>query len=34
VLLSDEAAAAACCPPPLDEELREVLQRQDEWLRR
>jgi hypothetical protein len=34
VLLTDETAAAACCPPPLDEELREVLRRQDEWLRR
>ncbi len=34
VLLSDEAAARQCCPPPLDEELFDVLKRQDEWLRR
>ncbi|HEY7424467.1 MAG TPA: hypothetical protein VH682_09585, partial [Gemmataceae bacterium] len=34
VLLTDEAAAAACCPGPLDDELREVLRRQDEWLPR
>jgi hypothetical protein len=34
VLLSDEMAAAVCCPLPLDEELLDVLKRQDEWLRR
>jgi hypothetical protein len=33
VLLTDEAAAAACCPGPVDDELHEVLRRQDEWLR-
>lgn len=33
VLLTDESAAAACCPQPLEEELRGVLKRQDEWLR-
>lgn len=33
VLLTDESAAAACCPLPLEEELRAVLKRQDEWLR-
>lgn len=34
VLLSDESIASLCCPPPLDEELLDVLRRQDEWLRR
>lgn len=34
VLLTDEDAAAACCPGPVDDELRAVLRRQDEWLRR
>jgi hypothetical protein len=34
VLLTDEEAAAACCPGPLDAELRGVLERQQEWLRR
>jgi hypothetical protein len=34
VLLTDETAAAACWPGPIEDELREVLRRQDEWLRR
>jgi hypothetical protein len=34
VLLTDEDAAAACCPPPLDADLRAVLARQAEWLKR
>jgi hypothetical protein len=34
VLLTDEGAAASSCPGPMDDDLREVLQRQDEWLRR
>ena len=33
VLLTDEGATAACCPGPID-DLREILRRQDEWLRR
>jgi hypothetical protein len=34
VLLTDEAAASACWPGPIDDELRDVLTRQEEWLRR
>jgi hypothetical protein len=34
VLLTDDDAAAACCPPPLDVDLRAVLRRQAEWLKR
>jgi hypothetical protein len=34
VLLTDEAAVSACWPGPIDDELRAVLRRQDEWLRR
>lgn len=34
VLLTDEDAAASCCPGPMDDALRAVLRRQDEWLRR
>jgi hypothetical protein len=34
VLLTDEDAAAACCPGPVDDKLRDVLRRQEEWLRR
>ncbi|HEY7313243.1 MAG TPA: hypothetical protein VH643_28095 [Gemmataceae bacterium] len=34
VLLTDEAAASACWPGPVDDELRDVLTRQDKWLRR
>jgi hypothetical protein len=34
VLLTDPDAAGACCPAPLDEGLRDVLRRQDEWLHR
>jgi hypothetical protein len=34
VLLTDEDAAAACYPGPMDAELRAVLRRQDDWLRR
>lgn len=33
VLLTDEGAAASCCPGPLDDGLRAMLLRQDEWLR-
>jgi hypothetical protein len=31
VLLTDERAVAASCPPPLDEELRQLLERQAAW---
>jgi hypothetical protein len=34
VLLTDEEAAAACCPGPLDAELRALLARQLEWVKR
>ncbi len=34
VLLTDEDAVAACCPGPVDAELRALLRRQEEWLRR
>ncbi len=34
VLLTDEEAAAACCPGPLDAELRALLGRQMEWVKR
>jgi hypothetical protein len=34
VLLTDEAATTACCPGPVDDEMRAVLRRQEEWLRR
>jgi len=34
VLLTDEDVAAACYPGPLDAELRVLLRRQEEWLRR
>jgi hypothetical protein len=34
VLLTDEDAVSSCYPGPLDNELRAVLKRQDEWLRR
>jgi hypothetical protein len=34
VLLTEEPAAAACCPQPLDDELQNVLKRQEEWISR
>lgn len=34
VLLTEESAASACCPLPLDKDIRGVLERQKQWLRR
>jgi len=34
VLLTDRGAAEAVCPAPVDQELLEVLKRQERWLRR
>lgn len=32
VLLTDAGAAASCCPAPLEDDLRAVLRRQEQWL--
>jgi hypothetical protein len=32
VLLTDVGAVTASCPPPIDEDLQEVLRRQEKWL--